>query len=123
LPYVIKTIGNEKFALLGVTEPPPGLEYLPDLSRELSGIRIVPRLKHSTNGFQSQSPIKPHFCDVLRLRKRTPRYLRAKLDGSNVIILAGNIRPDNIPSVGNLPTVAAEQHGQSIARAVLTIAN
>ena len=54
-PYVIKQVGRQKIALIGVTQSPAGLDTLPHLKEQFSGIRIqspVEALAHWAKRFE-----------------------------------------------------------------------
>lgn len=115
-PWVVRESAGRKVALLGVTEPPAGLNALPHLRRQLAGIRIAPpdqALAHSIPKARAESD------GVVVLYYGTAsgaRTLREKAGKDVDAILVGGARPEQLPAGGMPPLVATDEHGKFVAR-------
>ncbi|HZN64877.1 MAG TPA: VWA domain-containing protein [Tepidisphaeraceae bacterium] len=116
-PYAVQTAGNAKVAVLGLCEPPAGLNVLPHLRQQLAGVRIRPPAEALDEWLPKAKAEADHVVVLYHGNGRGLRALRAKLAGSGVVVAAGGVRPENVMADGDPPVVAAEMHGKSLARA------
>jgi hypothetical protein len=118
-PYVVKEVGGQKVAVLGVSEIPPGLESMPLLRSQLAGVRIMPAADAIDEWLPKAKKDSDHLVLLYQGNGKGLRALRMKLAGSGVIICVSGIRPENTPE-GEPLVVTAEMHGKSIARTGMT---
>jgi hypothetical protein len=115
-PLVIKEVAGRKLAILGVTEAPIGLEFLPYLKEQLEGVRIRPPAEALGEWLPKA---RADSAQVILLYYGSAAGLEAIRDrfGKDLSsILAGGIQPDELPQLATPPLAAAEQHGRTIAR-------
>lgn len=118
-PFVVKDVGGEKVGVIGVCEPPPGLELLPELRAQLAGIRIRPVVETLAEWMPK---VRAESARVIVLYYGTGRGLRAvraALAGTPTVILTGGIQLESLASDGDPPAFTAEEHGKSLARVSL----
>jgi hypothetical protein len=119
-PYVIKAAAGRRVAVIGVTEVPAGMDYLPHLKRQLAGVTIVPPAEALA---QWLPKAKAEADDVVLLYYGSAAGAKKVADAFGkdlAAILVGGARPEEMPaSTGQPPLTRAEQHGKSIARLTL----
>ena len=118
-PYIVKDLGGSKTAMIGVTESPIGLEFLPHLKSQLTGVRIrpvsealaewIPKAKAEAN--QIVLIYYGSTSGLRSIQKQFGNDLRA--------ICVGGIRPSQVQANSKPLVIAAELHGKSVARAML----
>lgn len=114
-PYVVKTLGGRRFAIIGLTDVPPDLNVLPHLKRQLTGVTIEPpdtALAKCLPRAQAESD------SIILLFYGSPVAL-AGLNADRLhqctLILLGDARPDDLPAdFAAAGRYAGEQHGRSI---------
>jgi hypothetical protein len=120
-PFVVKTVGGRKIAILGVSEPPAGMAMLPHVRQQLAGVRVRPIDETIDQWLPKAKAESDQVLVLYQGRGKGLRSLQSKLKGSGAWILAGGVRPENLPPVadGEPPIMAAAEHGKSIGRAAL----
>lgn len=114
-PFAVKTLAGRRIAVIGLTEPPADLQVLPQLQRQLSGVRIdspgaalakwLPKASA-----ESDTVILLFYGSPAALAQINPTRLR-----HCSLILLGDARPEELaPGAGSMACFAAEQHGRSI---------
>jgi 2',3'-cyclic-nucleotide 2'-phosphodiesterase (5'-nucleotidase family) len=115
-PYVVKKVGSERIALIGVAQPPAGLEFLPHLKERLAGIRIQPPMEALDKWLPKA---KAESDSVILLFYGTPAGLlpvREKFGSDFAAILVGGTRPENLPSDAKPPVIGTSNHGRHLAK-------
>lgn len=115
LPYVIRTLGGQNVALIGLCEPPAGLDLLPHLQAQLAGIRIDDPIESLAHWL---SEIKPQAGQVIVLYYGTPAGTQAvcRAYGRQIAAIgAGGFGPDDLPADDKAVLFAADPHGKSLA--------
>src|SRR5688572_28731061 len=119
-PYVLREVGARKVAVVGVTDAPAGLEFLPHLKEQLAGVRVRPPAEALAEWLpkakaEADRVVLLYYGSVGGLRG-----IRAKFAEDLTAICVGGVRPSQLPvEAGADPIIAAEEHGKSIARATL----
>lgn len=119
-PYVVKKVGSEQIALIGVAQPPAGLEFLPHLKEKLAGIRIQPPVEALGKWLPKA---KAESDRVILLYYGTPTGLvpvREKFGSDLAAILVGGTRPEDLPSDAKPPVIGTSNHGRHLARIQFT---
>ena len=120
-PYKVSEVSEHKIAIIGVTESPAGLEFLPHLKEQLTGVRILPPLEALAEWIPKA---KSESGQIVLLYYGSAAGLRAVQDkfGSDLAaICVGGIRPDQLPADAKMLVVGAELHGKSVALAELGV--
>ena len=114
-PYIVKQAGAEKIAIIGATESPAALAILPELGKQLDGVKIqfpaealaaiVPKAKAEASRvvllyYGSTAGIAP---------------IRKQFDHSIDLILLGGSQPGEIPEGGTPPLFSTFSHGRQVA--------
>jgi hypothetical protein len=120
-PYVVKELGDESVAILGITHEPIGVDHLPHLKKQLAGIRI-------------EEPIEALGRWLPKVRKESDKVIllyyglareavsiQKRYSDAVDLILVGGTRPEYLPKDGKPPIVATRAHGQGIARIRIAI--
>ena len=116
-PYVVIDRGGEKVAVLGVTEPPRGLEFLPHLKQQLAGLRVDP----PAAALKAQLPkAKAEAARVIVLYHGSaaglePVRAEAAAGGAEAV-LVGGVRPESLPPSATPPIAGAAEHGKYVTR-------
>lgn len=119
-PYLVIDRGGEKVAVVGVTESPRGLEFLPHLKLQLAGLRIDPApaaLKTWLPKAKAEAArvIVIYYGSAAGLE---PVRAEAAAGGAEAV-LVGGVRPDSLPSDARRPVVGAAEHGKHVTRVAL----
>jgi 5'-nucleotidase len=119
-PYVVKEIGGQRIAIIGVAQAPAGLDFLPHLKEHLAGIRIqapvealakwLPKAKA-----ESDKVILLYYGSASGLQP-----IQDKFGGDLTAILVGGIRPEHLPQTAKSPLVGTSNHGRHLAQIQLT---
>jgi 2',3'-cyclic-nucleotide 2'-phosphodiesterase (5'-nucleotidase family) len=117
-PYVVRKLGGQRIALIGITELPPGLDLLPHVKQQLAGIRIRP----PTEALDEWIPKAQAESDQVVLMYYGPsaglqRILSSNHAAALTLIAVGNIRPEQLPTSTTTPIVASDEHGKDLGRA------
>jgi len=118
-PYVVKETGGRRVAVLGLSEQPAGMEYLPHLKRQLAGVRIVPPAEALA---QWLPKAKAQADDVVVLYYGSATGAKKIADSFGnglAAILVGGARPEELPQTSGVPLVATSDHGKAVARLTL----
>ncbi len=110
-PYVVK----QNVAIIGVSDIPAGMSFLPHLKEQLAGIRIVPVHDALADVIPKA---KAEADSVVLLFYGTPKTLNSvrKDFGSKLdAICVGGLTPDQLPNDAAPPLVASEPQGKNIA--------
>jgi len=121
-PYAIKHLNGQTVAIVGITEPPAGLEQLPHLRAQLAGIRIRP----ISEALEQWLPAARAGADRVILlfygsldgAVAVRRTFGAKLDAIGL----GGVRPRDLDAAcadPGPPLLAADGLGKSLADARL----
>ena len=118
-PYVVKQVGGRRVAVIGVTDPPPGLKFLPQLREQLAGVRISPVAESLAQWLpkataESESVVLMYYGPVSGLAR-----LRGQFGRQVAAIAAGGTGDQEFPQDGNAVVATPEQHGKSLARVQL----
>jgi 2',3'-cyclic-nucleotide 2'-phosphodiesterase (5'-nucleotidase family) len=118
-PFVVKDVGGRRVAVIGLSEPPAGMDYLPHLKRQLAGVKIVPPAEALA---QTLPKAKAEADDVVLLYYGSAAGAKKVADalGKDVAaVLVGGARPEELPQKTAVPLVASAEHGKSLARLTL----
>jgi hypothetical protein len=115
-PFAIKTIGGKRVAVIGLTQS-PNVTALPQLRRELEGLRILPPAE-ALRAVLDQLKGKADVTVVVYYGSPgSVAELAAQLPADVTALVVGGARPDQLTdSVSRCPMVAAWEHGKSMAR-------
>lgn len=121
-PYVVKKVGGSRFAVVGATESPAALAYLPRLKSQLAGVKIRPPADALAEWIpkaktESDQVVLLYYGSVASLAP-----IRERFANDLSLILVGGARPDELPENGRPALAAAEEHGKTVAR-VQTLAD
>jgi hypothetical protein len=121
-PYAVREAGGKRVAVVGLSESPAGMEYLPHLKRQLAGVRIVAPHEALAETLP-KARAEADVVVVLYYGAATGAKKLADAFGKDVAaVLLGGVRPEELPRATGIPLVAAEQHGKSLARLTLPAA-
>jgi hypothetical protein len=118
-PFVVKDVGGRRVAVIGLSEPPAGMDYLPHLKRQLAGVKIVPPAEALA---QWLPKAKAEADNVVLLYYGPAGGAKRIADAAGkdvAAVLVGGAGPGELPQGGGVPLVATEQHGKSIAHLTL----
>jgi hypothetical protein len=118
-PFVVKKTGGARVAIVGVSEPPAGLDYLPHLKAQLAGVRIRP-VDEAVAEWVPRA--KAEADEVVLLYYGSAKGLRAareKFGGELSAVCVGGVRPDELPAGPGSMLLATSEHGKHLARATL----
>ncbi len=114
-PWIVREVGGERYALVGVTMEPAGLAFLPHLRRQLEGVRIADPLAT----LEAVLPAARAEADRVVLLAYADRALLASLSERFAhdldAIAVGGLRPGELPPDAAVPLVAVERDGHAIA--------
>lgn len=115
-PYVIKKVGGSRIAVVGATESPAALAYLPRLKSQLAGVKIRPPADSLAEWIpkaktESDQVVLLYYGSVAGLAP-----IRERFSNDLSLILVGGARPDELPEQGRPALAAAEEHGKTVAR-------
>ena len=113
--YVIKQVAHERIALIGLTQSPAGLAYLPHLKEQLTGIRIQPPLEALSQWLpqaqaESDRIILLYYGTLAGLQP-----IREQFGHALAAILVGGSRPEEIPADAEPPVVSTSARGRHVA--------
>jgi 2',3'-cyclic-nucleotide 2'-phosphodiesterase (5'-nucleotidase family) len=119
-PYIVKEIGAQRIAILGVAQAPAGLDFLPHLKEHLAGIRIQPPAEALVKWLpkakaESDLIVLLYYGSLSGLQPIQERFGR-----DFTAILVGGIRPENLPQNTNPPLIATSNHGRHLAQVFIT---
>ena len=120
-PFVVKSAGGRRVAVVGVSEPPAGMDYLPHLRRQLAGVKIVPPAE-ALGQWLHKAKAEADVVVLLYYGPAGGAKRIAEAFGKDVAaVLVGGARPEELPQAGStaVPLVATAQHGRAIARLTL----
>lgn len=115
MPYVVKChVDGRRIAILGLTDPPAGWEQIPELKRQLAGVRIV----SSQQALAKWLPKAAAESDrvILLYYGSAAGLAPVRADAGNrvaAIAVGGAMDVEDLP--GAVPLAAPEKHGKSIA--------
>jgi len=117
---VVKEVGGQRVAIMGVAQAPAGVDFLPHLKEQLAAIRIQPPVEALARWLpkakaESDRVILLYYGSASRLDP-----IREKFGGDLAAILVGGIRPEGLPSDGQPPLVATSNHGRHLAEVLIT---
>jgi len=113
--FAVTSIGGRKFAVVGVTEIPPGIDRLPHLKQELAGIRIRPPVEALAEWLPKAKAATEEVVLLYYGSAPTLRAIREKFPSDISLICIGGMSVDQIPADGSPLLVTAEEHGKSVA--------
>ena len=121
-PYVVKKVGDSRIAVVGATELPAALAYLPRLKSQLAGVKIRPPADALAEWIpkakaESDQVVLLYYGSAAGLAP-----VRERFSNDLSLILVGGARPEELPENGRPALAAAEEHGKTIAR-VQTLAD
>jgi 2',3'-cyclic-nucleotide 2'-phosphodiesterase (5'-nucleotidase family) len=114
-PYVIKQVAGERIALIGLTQSPAGLAYLPHLQEQLTGIRIHSPLEAMSQWLpkaqaESDRVILLYYGTFTGLQP-----IRERFGNAFAAILVGGSRPEDLPKNVEPPVIATSARGRHVA--------
>jgi hypothetical protein len=118
-PYVIRQVGNEKIAILGVTERPAAIDVLPSLRSQFAGIRIDDPSAAIARWLPEARKEAPAAVLMYYGSAAGLRPIVAKFPHEFAAFLVGGVAADELPPAAGVALVAAEKHGKSVARVAL----
>jgi hypothetical protein len=114
-PYLVVGKGGGKVAVLGLTSAPPGGVLLPHLARQLEGIQVEPPLE----ALAKWLPKAKADAGTAVLAWHGPaadlRAIIEKHGADLAAVLAGGIRPSELPASTRPPIAAAADRGQGVS--------
>jgi hypothetical protein len=119
-PWVVVESSGRKIAVLGVTAPPPGLDTLPHLKRQLAGVRIAPPEEALARWLPKAKAESDEVVVMYYGSARGARALGDQFGKDVAAILVGGVRPEQLPAGGAPPLVATDEHGKFLARVRLS---
>ena len=119
-PYVIKTAGSLRIAILGATELPGGVESLSHIRTQLAGVRVRPPIEALAEWLPKARAESD--CVVLLYYGSTSglEAVRQRIAKNVAVILIGGVRPAELPGGLTPPVIGTSEHGMQIARVQLT---
>jgi 2',3'-cyclic-nucleotide 2'-phosphodiesterase (5'-nucleotidase family) len=114
-PFFVKQAAGRAVAVLGVTESPAGIDFLPHLKQQLAGVRIEPPAEALERWLPKAKAESTQIFLLYYGSSAGLREIRQKFPGVFAAILVGGLRPEELPEGGEVPLVATEQHGKSVA--------
>lgn len=118
-PFVVKKTVGARVAIVGVSEPPAGLDYLPHLKAQLAGVKIRP-VEEALGEWVPKA--KAEADEIVLLYYGSAKGLKAvreKFGGELSAICIGGVRPDEVPAWPGAMLLATSEHGKHLARATL----
>src|SRR4051794_36809881 len=118
-PFVVKKTADARVAIVGVSEPPAGLDYLPHLKAQLAGVKIRP-VDEALGEWIPKA--KAEADEVVLLYYGSAKGLKAvreKFGGELTAICVGGVRPEEVPAGQGTMLLATSEHGKHLARASL----
>jgi Mg-chelatase subunit ChlD len=116
-PYVVIDCGGEKVAVVGVTEAPRGLEFLPHLKQQLAGLRVEPPAAALKTYLPKAKAEAARVVVAYHGSAAGLQAVRAEAAaGGAEAVLVGGVRPESLPSNGAPPLVGAAEHGKYVTR-------
>lgn len=114
-PYVVKKVDGQRIAMIGVTQSPAGLDFLPHLKKQLNGILIQPPVDALGRWIpeakaQSDRIVLIYYGSGSDLEPILNLY-----STELAAILVGGSRPDYLPSNTTPAMVGTSTHGQHLA--------
>jgi hypothetical protein len=119
-PYVVKSSGGKKIAIVGITALPPGIEALPHIRQELRGIKINPPAAALTDVLP-KAKAESDAVILLFYGSQADAQAVAKQFGSQLAaIFVGGVRPEKLAGGSSSPPlIATDEHGKSLAQLTL----
>jgi 2',3'-cyclic-nucleotide 2'-phosphodiesterase (5'-nucleotidase family) len=119
-PYIVKEIGRQRIAILGVAQAPAGIDFLPHLKEHLAGIRIQPPAEALAKWLpkakaESDQIILLYYGSLSGLQPIQERF-----GGDFTAILVGGIRPEQLPEDAKPPLIGTSNHGRHLAQVFIT---
>jgi 2',3'-cyclic-nucleotide 2'-phosphodiesterase (5'-nucleotidase family) len=118
-PYVVKKIGGQKLALIGVTHIPAGLDYLPHLKERLAGIRIEPPVDALAKWLPKAKAEADRVVLLYHGSAANLQPIRDKFGPQLSAILVAGIRPEQLPEGANPPLIGTSNHGRHLAQVTI----
>jgi hypothetical protein len=114
-PYVTKQVARERIALIGITQSPAGLAYLPHLKDQLTGIRVQTPLQ-AVSQWLPQAQAESDRVVLLYYGTLTGlRPIRERFDSAFAAILVGGSRPEELPADSEPPVIGTSTRGRHVA--------
>lgn len=119
-PYVVIEAGGEAVAILGVTEAPAGLDFLPHLKEQLSGIRFDPPVAALARWLPE---VKARAGRAVLLYHGSAAALGSiveRFSGDFAAIFVGGMPAEHLPPAARPPLISTEENiGHGAGREVL----
>lgn len=113
-PSMVKQTRAGPVQVIGVTESPPGFDSLPHLRQQLAGIRIRPPVE-AVSRLLPEASASQKFILLYYGSAKGLRSIQEQFPGRFAAIFVGGLRSEELPDRSDVPLVAAEQHGKSVA--------
>lgn len=119
-PYVVKNVGGQRVALMGVTEAPGTRRMLPHLKKQLAGIRVQPPLEALAQWLPQARAEAPRVLLLYYGSVGGLKAIQEKFAGQLSAILVGGLKPDYLPTEAKPPMVGARPNGTHVAQVRLS---
>lgn len=119
-PYCVLKRAGTRWAVIGLTERPAGMDFLPHLQRQLAGVNIQPPIDALAQWLPKAKAESDRVILLYYGSSAGLGPIRETFGDRLAAILVGGIRPDELPSGTTPPIAGAEEHGKSIGRLTLT---
>ena len=118
-PFVVNSIGEIRWAVVGVTQMPAGLSYLPHLQEQLNGITIQP-MEEALGHWLPKAKTKADLIILLYYGSYSGlKPIQEKFRKEFYAILVGGSRPEYLPTNTIPPIVGTYDKGQYLAQVQL----
>jgi len=114
-PYVVRTLGNRRIAIVGATELPDAVADLPHIKAQLAGITVRPVMEALREWLPRASAEADAVVLLFYGAAGGLKAITAAFPDRFVAVLVGGIRPDELPAHATLPVVATSDEGRRIA--------
>jgi hypothetical protein len=122
-PFVVKEVAGRKIAFIGLSQIPPGLDFLPHLKTQLSGIYLEPPLSALAKWLpkakaEAQQVILLYYGSVFSLRP-----IRDQFSDQFAAILIAGCGPEQLPAKSKPPLIASYGLGRYVTHLELPLAS
>ncbi len=118
-PYAIKEVNGKRVAIIGITESPDGLDYLPHLQAQLQGVRIALPGEAVAKALAKLEGKADRF--VLLFYGSAPSLARAVkgVEEKFDVVAVGGANEGDLPQALRARSVVGPEHGRILGRAVV----
>ena len=119
-PFIVKSIGGIRWAVMGVTQIPAGLSYLPHLNEQLDGVTIQPPGEALTYWLPKAKRKADRVVLLYYGSYGGLKPIQERFGKEFTAILVGGSRPEYLPADTTPPIVGTYDKGQYLAKVQLT---